>query len=104
MGHGAVDRHDGFAFVEVCRGGFDVVSGIRVGGVSWWVYVCVCVCFAWWFDWQWWIGMWVSCVCVFCLVGLLVAAMMEVFFFFFGMGGRFVVVEVWEVGFWWVVG
>ena len=30
MGRGAMDRHDGFAFVEVCRGGF----------------VCVCVCFA----------------------------------------------------------
>ena len=74
--------------LEGCRGGF----------------VCVCVCFTWWFDWQWWIGMWVCFVCVFCLVGLLVAAMMEVFFFFFGMGGRFVVVEVWEVGFWWVVG
>ena len=32
MGCGAVDRHDGFDFVEVCRGGF--------------VCVCVCVCFA----------------------------------------------------------
>ena len=30
MGRGAVDRHDGFAFVEVFRGGF--------------VCVCVCVC------------------------------------------------------------
>ena len=20
------------------------------------VGLCVCVCFAWWFDWQWWIG------------------------------------------------
>ena len=28
MGRGVVDRRDGFAFVEVCRGGF----------------VCVCVC------------------------------------------------------------
>ena len=36
MGHGAMDQHDGFAFVEVFRGGF----------------VCVCVFFfAWWFDW-----------------------------------------------------
>ena len=41
MGRGAIDWCDGFAFVEVCRGGF------------------VCVCFAWWFDWQWWIGMWI---------------------------------------------
>ena len=53
--------------------------------------------------------MWVSCVCVFCLVGLLVVAMVEVSFFFSflvscGMGGRFMVVVVWEVGFWWVVG
>ena len=32
MGHGVVDRCDGLAFVEVCRGGF--------------VCVCVCVCFA----------------------------------------------------------
>ena len=40
VGRGVVDRRDGFAFVEVCRGGF----------------VCVCVCFAWWFDWQWWIN------------------------------------------------
>ena len=58
----------------------------------------VCVCFAWWFDWQWWIGMWVCFVCVFCLVGLLVVAIVEVPFFFFlvncGMGGRFVVVVV----------
>ena len=30
MGRGAVDRCDGLAFVEVCRGGF--------------VCVCVCVC------------------------------------------------------------
>ena len=30
VGCGAVDWHDGFAFVEVCRGGF----------------VCVCMCFA----------------------------------------------------------
>ena len=43
MGRGAIDWCDGFAFVEVCHGGF----------------VCVCVCFAWWFDWQRWIGMWV---------------------------------------------
>ena len=21
--------------------------------------LCECVCFAWWFDWQWWIGIWV---------------------------------------------
>ena len=48
--------------------------------------------FAWWFDWQWWNGMWVSCVCVFCLVGLLVAVMMEVFFFFLA----------WVVGLWWL--
>ena len=38
-------------------------------------FLCVCVCFSRWFDWQWWIGMWVFCVCVFGLVGLLVAAM-----------------------------
>ena len=44
MGHGAVDRRDGFAFVEVCHGG---------------LCMCVYVFFAWWFDWQWWIGMWV---------------------------------------------
>ena len=30
VGRGVVDRRDGFAFVEVCRGGF--------------VCVCVCVC------------------------------------------------------------
>ena len=28
MGHGAMDRRDGFAFMEICRGGF----------------VCVCMC------------------------------------------------------------
>ena len=41
-------------------------------------------------------------VCAFYLVGLLVAAMVEVFFFFvsYGMGGRFVVVVVWVVSFW----
>ena len=61
--------------LEGCRGGF----------------VCVSVCFAWWFDWQWWIGMWVSSVYVFCLVGLLVATMMEVFFFL-----------AWVVGLWWL--
>ena len=33
MGHGAMDQHDGFAFVEVFRGGFVCVC------------VCVCVCF-----------------------------------------------------------
>ena len=41
--------------------------------------------------------MWVCFVCVFCLVGLLVVAIVEVFFFFLvncGMGGRFVVVVV----------
>ena len=43
VGLGTVDRHDGFAFMKVCRSGF----------------VCVCVCFAWWFDWKWWIGIWV---------------------------------------------
>ena len=47
--------------------------------------------------------MWVCFVCVFCLVGLLVVAIVEVPFFFFlvncGMGGRFVVVVVWVVGF-----
>ena len=31
VSRGAVDQHDGFAFVEVCHGGFG----------------CVCVCFAW---------------------------------------------------------
>ena len=41
VGRGAVGRHDGFAFVEVCHGGFDVVGGIRVGGLLWWVCVCV---------------------------------------------------------------
>ena len=30
VGRGAMDRHDGFAFMEVCSGGF----------------LCVCVCFA----------------------------------------------------------
>ena len=46
--------------------------------------------------------MWVCFECVFCLVGLLVVAIVEVFFFFLvncGMGGRFVVVVVWVVGF-----
>ena len=33
-------------------------------------FLCVCVCFSWWFDWQWWIGMWVFYVCVFLLSGL----------------------------------
>ena len=95
MGRGAVDRHDGFAFVEVCRGGFDVVGGIQVGGLSLWVCVCVYVCFAWWFDWQWWIGMWVCCVC-FLLGGFAGGNNGGVFFFFFlvvawvvGRGGKF---------------
>ena len=40
-------------------------------------------------------------VCAFYLVGLLVAAMVEVVFFVcYGMGGRFVVVVVWVVSFW----
>ena len=62
--------------------------------------------------------MWVCCVCVFCLVGLLCVCGCVCFFFlggfagggdgggfffFFlvscGMGGRFVVVVVWVVGF-----
>ena len=38
-------------------------------------FLCVCVCFSRWFDWQWWIGMWVFYVCVSCLVGLPVVAM-----------------------------
>ena len=55
--------------------------------------LCECVCVAWWFDWQWWIRMWVCYVCIFCLVGLLcvcvfglvgllVVAMMEVLFIY----------------------
>ena len=81
MGHGAMDQHDGFAFVEVFRGGF--------------VCVCVCVCVL--------LGGLIGngglgcgfAVCVFCLVGLLVAAMVEFFFFFLvvawvvGRGGKF---------------
>ena len=36
MGHGAVDRHDGFSFVEVFRGGFVcvcVLLGVLLAGV-----------------------------------------------------------------------
>ena len=50
------------SIVEGYRGGFAVVA------VD---FRCVCVNFAWWFDWQWWIGMWVYCVCFFCLMCLL---------------------------------
>ena len=56
----------------------------------------LCVCFL--------LGGFTLCVyvCFFFLVGLLVVVMVEVSFFFFvscGMGGRFVVVVVWVVGF-----
>ena len=71
--------------LEGCHGGF----------------VCVCVCVL--------LGGLIGngglgcgfAVCAFYLVGLLVAAMVEVVFFVsYGMGGRFVVVVVWVVTFW----